>query len=85
MSMKSKGMLMAMMAMACMGESMMYGSEERRTRPQDMSSSSKIKPIPAGCKEFVFESQFGEFKTIALDENRAAKKFTKWLNKQNNG
>lgn len=53
------------------------GSEKRNLRPEDINIKPKNLPPPKGCKEYSFHD--GEFKTIAISEKSAIKKYKKWL------
>jgi prophage antirepressor-like protein len=58
-----------------------FNKFERPQRSRPNLNTEPVKPpIPKGCKEFKFDSEFGVFKTIAISKKSAEKKFQNWLN-----
>lgn len=80
-SMKSyKNMMAAMLPLALMSD-MFLAENKQDLRPEDIDVKPKEKPIPKGCKEYVFHESFGTLKIIAMNERSAMKKYNKWCDK----
>jgi hypothetical protein len=81
----SKRALASMLAFAAMYGDMLNITGENnihKTKVNTLDTTLRIKPIPAGCQRFKFESDRGEFQTDALTEKRAIEKFNKWYEKE---
>lgn len=71
--MKFRGLYMqAMLAL-------LSGEINHSAEPVFASDKPEKQHIPKGCKEYTFHHEkYGEFKTVALNERSAARKFIKW-------
>jgi hypothetical protein len=75
--MKSKALLIASMAYA-MGGMMYEEGKGSRSREPERDSSPVKKVIPKGCKEYVFQEEFGTLTVIAINYQSACKKYNRW-------